>query len=311
MTVHNFRVRITSFWDRLGPFPSRSFNNRVYPGVTDPKVFYQPFDHRWVTVALTADTALTNSALLIGVSRTDDPTGNWNLYRIDTDPANLLFFDLPNVGFNKDWIAAQGHIIRISDGALLRSDIFVFNKTNLYVVGAGLFTRFQRADLGDIFSRLPQPAITFDDEISTMYLLGQADSGSGVNLNQLRLYTITGPVGSEVFSVGPLITTTNRWNNLSTAGFADFAPQLGSTRKIDIIDAIVLGLVYRNGSLWAVQNVFLPAGSLPTRTSVQWCQISPGGVVSLPRRQIQHQSSGGKHAENPELFFAVSVKQLR
>jgi len=292
MVTHNFRVRIqdrsgaivstvslTNFWSPVGPFPPRPFNNRIYPGIADPKIFYQPFDQRWIHVAIVAGSQLTNSALLIGVSQTDDPTGNWNLYRIDTSAGGQLFFDYPNVGYNKDWIVAQGHIVRLSDGALLRSDVYAFNKTNLYAGGTGLFTRFERPDQGGEFSRLTQPALTFDNEIGTIYLLGQVDNNLGRNLNQLRLSTITGPVGAEVFTAGPVITTTNRWDNLSAAGFADFAPQLGSTRKIDIIDAVIMGLVYRNGSIWAVQNVFLPAGGEPTRTAIQWWQITPTGEI--------------------------------
>ena len=50
--------------------------------------------------------------------------------------------------------------------------------------------------------------------------------------------------------------------------------QLGSTRKIAGNDSRIQDVVYRNGSLWTTHHVFLPAG-VPTRSSVQWWQITP------------------------------------
>ena len=43
-------------------------------------------------------------------------------------------------------------------------------------------------------------------------------------------------------------------------------------------DAQMQNTVYRNGALWCVHTVFLPAGS-GTRSSVQWWKISPAGAV--------------------------------
>jgi hypothetical protein len=40
-----------------------------------------------------------------------------------------------------------------------------------------------------------------------------------------------------------------------------------------------MGAVYRNGSIWAAHPVFLPAGGSPTRTAIQWWQLSPDGTI--------------------------------
>ena len=262
-------VSPSNFWAAVGPF--NVFTNIAM--VTDPQVLYDPYGHRFVYVTI-ANFLSNNAVMLIGASRTSDPTADWNLYRIDVDPTNhQVWLDHPTVGFNKDWIVVQGGIYLVG-GGFVRSDVFVFNKTNLYAGGAGLFTRFQRSDLG----RFQAPATVYDDTLGTMYLLEQV--GTGNNLNSVRLYTITGPIGSEVFALGPIITTTNRWDYTPPGGLhAEFAPQLGSTRKIVTIASLMLSLVYRDGSLWAVHHIFLPAGGSPSRCSVQWWQLSTNGLI--------------------------------
>jgi hypothetical protein len=256
----------------------------------DTKVHYDHFEKRWIFTTLASYEGA--SLLLIGVSQTSDPTGNWNLYRIDADPTRTVYFDHPDVGFNKDWIVASGFVFRNS-GGFARSDTYVFNKTNLYAGGTGLYTLFQRTDAG---LRNLAPAITFDDTLSTMYLVGPVMTF--VNISSLRLYTITGPIGSEVFTVGPTIVTSNRWDNFAwCGGLCDFAPQLGSINKLVIVEALMRSLIYRNGSLWAAHDGFLPGGGPVTRTAVFWYQISPQGDL-LQQGRIDDPSG--------EKFYAYS-----
>jgi hypothetical protein len=58
----------------------------------DPRILYDPYADRWIT------SAAGNSfkSLLVGVSRTGDPTGSWNLYRVDTE-----WVDFPTLGFRR------------------------------------------------------------------------------------------------------------------------------------------------------------------------------------------------------------------
>ncbi len=239
-------VAPSNFWAAVGPFSSTNVDGLFYVWVGDPRVLYDPFAGRWMVTAQ-ADIIAAEPALLIGVSQTSDPTGNWNLYRLDVDPANKLIIDYPNVGFNKDWIVVEAVFYNVNSytyQTLLGSRIYTFNKTNLYAGGSGLFTQFDTPNYG--FAQVP--ATTYDTNLETMYLLGQV--GIANNINSLRLYTITGTVGREVFTVGPTITSTNLWNNLPPVGFTgESLPQLGSPRKIQAGDSVIFGLAYRNGSL--------------------------------------------------------------
>ena len=257
-------ISLTSFWSSLG-----------VSGVFDPRVLYDPYANRWMFTALSNDHS-SASSVLMGVSQTSNPTGLWNLYRIDADPANQVFADYPSMGFNKNWIVVNVNLFTVVGDNFIRSDNFAFNKSDLYAGGSGLFTRLQDTTFGGAIT----PALTYDTTVSTMYLLEDwLGNDPDTRTGQLRLSTITGAVGSEVYTPGVAFpSTSSLWRDFPAVGAADFAPQLGTTRKIMCNDAQMQNTVYRNGALWCVHTVFLPAGS-GTRSTVQWWKISPAGAV--------------------------------
>jgi hypothetical protein len=122
---------LQNFWASLGPF-------QTVIGVFDPRIHYDPFSGRWITVAC-ADPRHANSSVVVAVSQTSDPTGLWNFYQVDVDLADLLWADYPSVGFNKDWIVVQFNMYDMGNN-FSRSEIYVFDKLNLYSGGAGNFT---------------------------------------------------------------------------------------------------------------------------------------------------------------------------
>ena len=281
-------VTLSNFWGSLGPFT----NTTLYgPVIFDSKVLFDPFGNRWIAVTLYSDVVFgggvsSNSSVLLGVSQTSDPTGNWNLYRILAGELDLGP-DYPAVGFNKDWIVVQANMLRNSSSSFSRSRFHVFNKTNLYAGGPGAFTLFDRFDIGDISQ--PLPATILDRDVATMYLLGVSGN------NGVRIYTITGPVGAEVFGLGATVTAPFSW---SSAGFAEILPQLGSSRRIRAADPSLRGVVYRNGSLWAVHAIYLSSGG-STRASVQWWQIAPAGTIV--QRGLLDDPTGATFYDYPSL----------
>lgn len=258
-------VRLSAFWSSL--------NNPNAPNPFDPKVLYDPYVGRWIFTSC-ADPRLSTSSVLIGVSQTSDPTGNWNLYRVDVDAANRLWADYPSIGFNKNWIVVNVNMFTLVNDTFIRSDNFAFNKADLYAGGTGLFTRLMDTTGGGAIA----PAITYDTTVSTMYLLEDWNGNAGSS-GFLRLSTITGSVGSEVYHPGVAFPSSpSTWSGTPSTGAGDFAPQLGSAHKIACNDSRMQNTVYRNGSLWCTQTVFLPA-STATRAAVQWWNINAAGSV--------------------------------
>ena len=254
-------VSLNGFWAVFG-----------HANVFDPRVYYDPYANRWLFIALTDFRAATSS-LLVGASQTGDPTGGWNLYDIDIDSSNLTFGDYPNAGFNKNWLTTTVNMYRVSDKTFVASNIYALNKASLYAGSGSPFTLFQ-----DPTGNSQTPTVTYDRDLSTMYILESWGGNSGGS-GRLRLSTITGAVGSEVLTLGIAFPSTpNTWDGMP-AGGAEFMPQLGSSRKIVAGDDVIQNSVYRNGSLWCVQTVFLPAGGAATRSALQWWQLTTGGSV--------------------------------
>ncbi len=263
-------VSLGTFWQALRP-------RRVF----DPHVVYDPYANRWIfTVA--ADSFLPTASVLLAVSQTGDPTGNWFLYRVDADRNNVDWADYPGLGFNKDWIVVTVNMFPIFGTNVIGFsgvNIYAFNKTNLYANGSGLFT-FLRD--GSTIGFTMVPTVTFDDNLPVMHLV-EVDNlfhdFTGIS-SRLRISTVTGPVGAEVLTLGSGFTTaTNDWaSSEPNSFFGGFAPQLGSPFLIENGDSRIINAIYRSGSLWCTHTVFLPA-TLPSHSAVQWWQLATNGAT--------------------------------
>ncbi len=281
MTTLNTEVRIQT---RTGTTLSTVSLDNFWTSVTgggstfDPKVLYDPYSKRWLFTAC-VDGFAASSGVLIATSQSDDPTGNWNLYKVDADASNVDWADYPSIGFNKDWVVVDVNMFGISSGSFTGGHVYVFDKAKLY---AGLANTPTLLTDANGFTMVP--AITYDQNLSTLYLIN--DYGYSATTNYLRLSKITGAVGSETLtSLVSYVGESNITWTYGAAGGADFAPQLGSANKIDAGDSRIQDVVYRNGSLWTTHTVFLP-NSGPTRSAVQWWQMSTSGTV-LQRSRIE------------------------
>jgi hypothetical protein len=254
-------VSLESFWASTGA-----------SGLFDPKLAYDPFNNRWIFTAV-SDRQSAGSSLVIGASQTSDPTGTWDLFRVDADAGNVDWADYPSLGFNKDWIVVTLNMFTVAANNFSGVVMFVFSKSAMYTQPATApFTRFGPSQTGT-----QAPALTYDNTLSTMYLVRVFNPNFNLPppTGFLRLSTITGPVGSETLDIdGSFVSTPNPWD-ASPPGGADFASQQGSAQKIQNNDDRMLALVYRGGSLWASHSAFLPAGGAPTRTAAQWWQFMP------------------------------------
>lgn len=260
-------VRIASFWASLGGI------NEAF----DPRVLFDRDADRWI-ISAGANAASATAYILIGVSQTNDPTGAWNLYKVNVDANGGGWADYPTLGFNGDWIVVQTNVFTVSQGAYVGSYIYAFDKADLYAGGAGRYTVFH-----DPTGFTDYPAVTHDNTLATEYLVRNWSGPSGT----LRISTITGSVGAEVLTTGVAFPKAAKgWQDSAAE---NFAPQLGSTARIDTDDDRIGNCVYRNGSLWAAQTVYFPATGAPTRSSAQWWQIdtasgSVGIVQQLGKR---------------------------
>lgn len=274
MTTLNDRVRIQS---KTGT-DLRTVSLRTFWGLAsssqafDPKIVYDQLSNRWIFTAL-SDGHRPSSMVLLAVSQTSDPLGAWNIYRIKADPTATtttgVWADYPSIGFNPTWIVVQVNMFNIANNAFNRSHVYVFNKTELYLGGAGNFRLFT---LANTLGGTQVPAVTYDPNL-TLYLL-QNFNGNSNGRGHLRLYSVTGLPGAETLNNLGLISIASPWASNVSVINGGFAAQLNITRRIMNGDARMQNVVVRNGSLWATQTAFLPTGT-PARSIIQWWQINP------------------------------------
>src|SRR5438552_3018753 len=130
MVTLNSQVRIQ---DRSGnPISTITlggwWNSFGASNLVDPRVLYDPYKQRWIFAAL--GDRETPLGLLLAVSQTSDPTGNWNRYFNSMTNALwigvLMTGDSPKVGFNTNRIVVQ--VNEFDDTSKFAgSSIFAFN----------------------------------------------------------------------------------------------------------------------------------------------------------------------------------------
>jgi hypothetical protein len=254
-------VSMPSFWAALGANGSGPF---------DPRVVYDPYNNRWIHAAV-SNGSNAASRLLLGISRTHDPNGTYDLYAFDPDAGTTLWADFPILGFNKNWVAISLNMFVIG-GASSGSKIFVIDYPALLT---GTATATEIIPSSGFAHNIVE---TYSSTENTLYVPVHNASGGAT----YRLSTITGTPAAPVFTLGALQTRTGGgWvqpsGNLGPQQCIT-APCPGVLTLLDVGDAFLRSnAVFRNGSIWYTQSVGLPTPTL-ARVSTQWTKISSTGV---------------------------------
>ncbi len=282
MTTLNTQVRIHDrdgneiFTTTLGLFW------KTMPGHTrtfDPKITYDPYNDRWIFVT-PSHPANELSKLYLAVSETSDPLGNWHMYWLNTDVTDITWFDFPTIGFNKNWIVVCGNQF----GNDYYRTVFVYDKQAAYNGADELpYTRFATSDGFTLV-----PTFTYDTTLEKIYLIAADNGNDDMNMGNIKKFVIQGPVDEPELIYQGRIKVSDPWANWA-GNAGNFLPQAGSQAKINSVDTRMVNTIYRNGKIWAVHHIFLPANN-PHRTAVQWWVLDTSGVV-LERGRIEDPSN--------------------
>jgi len=237
-------------------------------GAYDPRIHYDPNYGRWIFVT-DCYGETDYSTIFVAVSATGNPTGTWHMYKLVVGGSSGTWLDFPCVGFNNKWVAVSGNFFT-SAGSFTHDVIYTFNYASM-MAGTAVTTSTLTPTGG---SFCVAPALTYDASEPNLYAIEDHNGGSG----QLKLWKISGPVGTPVLSaVTAVPTSTIHWQQDGNGG-ADFAPQLGTTDLIQTNDDRINNLQQRNGMLWCAHNIFLPATGTATRCSAMWWEIDTTGT---------------------------------
>lgn len=245
-------------------------------GAGDPHVQFDAFANRWIMVA---QTNLNNlSSVLVGVSQTSNPAGNWNRYLFRADPSGVAGFDFPLVGYNADWIVISGNMFPVAGGSATNSQLYIFNKADMYAGAAiSLGTNAQLIQTAINTTGGWISPVTPNDNTApanTMYLLQPffTSGGNGV----IKLSTITGTLPNVLWNNNTANFAFSPLGNFSYFPAGNVLPQKGESRFLAGNDGRFSRAILQNGRIWAAHHVAL---STPSRVSVQWWQLNSNGSV--------------------------------
>lgn len=274
---------LSGFWSGQGGI---TFSTPT--GAFDPRVLYDASAGGHWIITCGGDVprsgyATNTGSILVAVSQTNDPTGNWYRYQVFVSakyPKTSDWIDHPATGFNLNWIVVAGNVFDYGDTTNnpgRGSIIYVFDKAKLYSGVQAVTTKVDSSSYNYV------PAVTYDNTNPGTYYLMQDWNGNSSGKSSLHISTVAGSVGNETFTPGAAIASSSyTYDSVPSSAPAgadiNFAPQLGSSVRIHLGDSLIQNCVYRNGSLWCTYTVFLPAGGSPTRSSILWWQVTPGGT---------------------------------
>jgi len=261
------RVTLQEFWSSLGTDPGEPAD---FP--FDPKILYDQHSGRFVAVTLDC-TVAPHSWVLVAVSTTSDPTGQWDKFAIDADLDNGVVqsgnsADYPGLGVDASNIYITANMFDNSDNAQY-AKVWVIPKAQ-DLSGASPVTWFEFRD-PEPFRFSVQPAHSFGSAPAEYFLF----EGSG---SSLRLARIDNVAGNPLWHASVAVPITPYTLNGNLTG----APQQGDPGRIDTADTRILNAVYRNGAVWGTHHVGVGSSG---KTEVAWYRIdaATGKVVSQGR----------------------------
>jgi hypothetical protein len=326
--------------------------NRV-TGVTgdflsDPKCYWDPVGQRFIQTILEVDapgvfngTAPVNGThVLIAVSQTSNPTGNWNLYSVDTTdngsngtPAHAgcpCLPDQPLLGANRDGVF-------INTNEFQNNTSFFFNGGQLYALGRAALESgassvvFDHLDVGTVptgDANLPrwgsiQPSESVNPRSGTELLMtgGPEDifQNNAPLDNRIAAWSLTGTrsLGSSHPSLQlshQVLTSETYGLPINTGATQKPGPTpLGTSlgeplEKINANDSRMNQVIDLNGVLFGGVNTTVTSASGPSRVGIAYFVVGAVGTPVGVLAHILHQGYVAVNGENV-LFPSIAVNR--
>jgi hypothetical protein len=278
-----YRIMKTSGQTIRGPFNiNELFNEGGKEFTSDPRCWYDPNAHAWFATIVFLNDTFTASRIDLAVNLSDDPTGLWNEYQIDTNlggrdgEPNLsgcpCYGDQPRIGIDQTNLYITTDAFSIRGPQYHGGQIYAIAKSDLLAGGpTAHFVRFGNLRAGGAVSGAPQPALSIGSP-DAEYFLGQIDpSGTSANpgdhrisvwamTNRGRVATGGSPTLSKVvIESEPYVQPAE-------------APQKGATSTIDSGDTRMQQVSYVARTVWGELGTGLGSAN---QAAAAWFQVKP------------------------------------
>ncbi|MEX0679609.1 MAG: Calx-beta domain-containing protein [Pirellulales bacterium] len=247
---------LDQFWISTGVTPAGAFS-------FDPRVLYDVASGRFFAAAV--DNGGNANNFLVAVSNTNDPTGGWTGFQIDSDADDSHWADFPTLGLDNNVVTISANMFGLAAQSPTTS-FLVIPKNDLLaavptVANVTLVENVSPNDTG--FT--PQPIVDLDGGNLPLPILSAFDKPAG----SLKTSSIGGtPLAPTLNTAGGLIAVTPR-------GAPPNIDQPGPKVDIDVGENRFSGNVIQqqipgraNPSLWGVHSV-----DIGGRAAIEWYEI--------------------------------------
>jgi hypothetical protein len=317
--------------------------------LSDPKCYWDPVGHRFIQTILEVDapgvfdgkTPVNGTHVLIAVSQTSNPTGNWNLYSVDTTdngangtPAHTgcpCLPDQPLLGANRDGVF-------INTNEFQNNTSFFFNGGQLYALGRAALESgassvlFDHLDVGTVptgDANLPrwgsiQPSESVNPRSGTELLMtgGPEDifQNNAPLDNRIAAWSLTGT--RSLTGSHPSLQLSHRVLTSETYGLpintgatqkpgpTPLGTSLGEPlEKINANDSRMNQVVDLNGVLFGGVNTTVTSATGPPRVGIAYFAVGAVGTPAGTFAHILHQGYVAVNGENV-LFPSIAVNRF-
>ncbi len=257
----------SQFWLNAGISPTL-----VNQSLSDTRIKYDAQSGRWFAAEITIDggtTCCSNNSVLIGVSKTSDPTAGWNATSFNVAGSGR-FNDYPTLGVDANGVYIGTNDFNAAGTAFVGVTVTSIPKASLLTAVptvTGLSTFVQNTSSPTIGTT---PQVVTND--GTGYTGAKIIANSSTNFNEIELTTINN-TASPLATLGATVTKTIAFDGNTTN-----VRQPDGSRVIDGLDNRFSGTAYQVGNLIyaanAINNGNIGGSLAPGSNSVHWLIIN-------------------------------------
>jgi hypothetical protein len=254
---------LASFFTSLSPL---TVPGSGVSALFDPKVVFDTYNNRFIVVTLehvdTGTAAQNDSRILLAVSQTSDPNGGWFFTAVNSAlsiSGHSCWLDYPGLAIDSTAIYVTGNMFAFASdstpGAFEGSRCLIVSKSGFFTGGSPTSAVFYDPS---VLAALPGNAFTLQPSImygttpgSTGTFLVNSGWVSGAT-DFLSVIRVDNPLASPTFT-NTFISLGDIHNG--TVAFPGPVPQSGTATGVDGGDQRILSAVWRNNTLWAVNDI--------------------------------------------------------
>ncbi|MCE2788957.1 MAG: PKD domain-containing protein [Saprospiraceae bacterium] len=268
-----FTRGLADFFQLLG------LGSRMY----DPRVMYDSEQQKFILMCLHGSEP-SNTFLCIAFSKTEDPNGEWNYYKIDGNPdGDNNWFDYPNVALSKEDLFISG-LMRNTDGNWQYTVLYQIDKMAGFAgnqLSWKYYNEIKDADGQPSFNLVPTPSGWTDLSPASMYFISNEELGG----DSYNLHVTTGKLSDNP----TLISMQSK--GLSTT-LAPYGRQNATNAVLNTFDSRIWSALYLNGIIHMGSHVRTANGEVGLfygRMDVKKGEVT-AEILSVPGKDLAYPS---------------------